>query len=319
MGEVARGSFRRAPLTSRTMRFAAQVLSLALLPAMAAAQGSPQTGAAGDRGDRSESDTTAPRERDASRPARLLVVDCPAQRTTTATADRSDADSTTDALIAALCARAGQPASLGTVRHVLSIPRDVGNTPRDEHGDHADAPTRTCRGGGRAAVPRPPVRRREVLRHRLHPGAKRLRARPVRPVRAVAALRSAERAHRGHADGAPPQHLQRAARAAARHLLGERSIHRLGRPVPREHRLLQHRVSPRQLVPDRRGPPARLRARRRHRPAPHPHPGRGDHRRHPLGWAGPPLRRGAGQRPRRAVVGRDGAAASARRQQHAVR
>ena len=34
MGEVARGSFRRAPPISRTMRFAAQVLSLALLPVM---------------------------------------------------------------------------------------------------------------------------------------------------------------------------------------------------------------------------------------------------------------------------------------------
>ena len=88
---------------------------------------------------RSESDTTAPRERDSSRPARLLVVDCPAQRATTAAADRSEVDSTTDALIAALCARAGQPVSLHTVRHVLSIPRDVGNTPRDEHGDHSDA------------------------------------------------------------------------------------------------------------------------------------------------------------------------------------
>ena len=121
------------------MRLAAQVLSLALLPAMAAAQGSPSAGAAGDRGIRSESDTTAPRERDASRPAACSWSTARPRGTTTATADRSEADSTTDALIAALCARAGQPASLGTVRHVLSIPRDVGNTPRDEHGDHADA------------------------------------------------------------------------------------------------------------------------------------------------------------------------------------
>ena len=118
------------------MRLAAQVLSLALLPAMAAAQDSPQLAQQGTAVIRSESDTTAPRERDASRPARLLVVDCPAPRA--ATADRSDADSTTDALIAALCARAGQPASLGSLRHVLSIPRDVGNTPREEHGDHAE-------------------------------------------------------------------------------------------------------------------------------------------------------------------------------------
>ena len=121
------------------MRLVAQVLSLALLPSLAAAQGSPQLAQQGTAVIRSESDTTAPREREESRPARLLVVDCPAQRSATATVRGSDADSTTDALIAALCARAGQPASLGTVRHVLSIPRDVGNTPRDEHGEHAEA------------------------------------------------------------------------------------------------------------------------------------------------------------------------------------
>jgi hypothetical protein len=121
------------------MRLTAKVLSLALLPTMAPAQGSPQLAQQGTAVIRGASDTTAARERDARRPPRLLVVDCPAQRTTTATAGRSAADSTTDALIAALCARAGQPASLGTLRRVLSIPRDVGNTPGDEHADHDDA------------------------------------------------------------------------------------------------------------------------------------------------------------------------------------
>ena len=132
---------RRAPLTSRTMRFAVQVLSFAVFPAMAAAQGSPSLAQQGTAVIQNASDTTVARERDPSRPSRLLVVDCPAQRTTSVPADRSDADSTTDALIAALCARAGsQSASPATVRHLLSIPRDVGNTPRDEHGDHSDAP-----------------------------------------------------------------------------------------------------------------------------------------------------------------------------------
>lgn len=123
------------------MRFAVQVLSFAVFPAMAAAQGSPSMAQQGTAVIQNASDTTVARERDPSRPSRLLVVDCPAQRTTSVPADRSDADSTTDALIAALCARAGsQSASPATVRHLLSIPRDVGNTPRDEHGDHSDAP-----------------------------------------------------------------------------------------------------------------------------------------------------------------------------------
>ena len=120
------------------MRFTAQVLSLALLPTVAVAQGSPELAQQGTAVVRSASDTTAAREPGTSRPSRLLVVDCPAQGSATPSA-QSDADSTTAALIAALCARAGQPASLGTVRHVLSVPRDVGNTPRDEHGDHAEA------------------------------------------------------------------------------------------------------------------------------------------------------------------------------------
>jgi hypothetical protein len=121
------------------MRLAAQVLTLALLPAMAAAQGSPELAQQGTAAPRSESDTTAHRERDTGRPARVLVVECPTQRTPAASAEGSGTDSTTDALVAALCARAGQPASLGTIRHVLSVPRDVGNTPRDEHGEHSDA------------------------------------------------------------------------------------------------------------------------------------------------------------------------------------
>ena len=120
------------------MRFAAQVLSLALLPAMAAAQGSPGLAQQGTAVTRSESDTSASRERDASRPARVLVVECPTSRSTSESSDTSEADSTTEALVAALCARAGQPAPLGPVRQALSIPRDVGNTPRDEHGDHGD-------------------------------------------------------------------------------------------------------------------------------------------------------------------------------------
>ena len=45
------------------MRFAAQVLSLALLPGMAAAQGSPQVAQQGTAAIGSESDTTAPLNR----------------------------------------------------------------------------------------------------------------------------------------------------------------------------------------------------------------------------------------------------------------
>jgi hypothetical protein len=119
------------------MRLAAKVLSLALLPVVAAAQGSPEVAQQGTTAVRSEGDTMM--ARDAVRPARLLVVDCPVPRTPAAETHGNGADTTTDALIAALCARAGQPASLSTIRHVLTIPHDVGNTPRETHEDHADA------------------------------------------------------------------------------------------------------------------------------------------------------------------------------------
>jgi hypothetical protein len=63
----------------------------------------------------------------------------------------TDSDSTTRALIAALCARAGsQAAPPATIRHLLSIPHDVSNTPRDErdeHGEHlGDAATEGAAG-----------------------------------------------------------------------------------------------------------------------------------------------------------------------------
>ena len=121
------------------MRFAAQVLSLALLPIVAVAQGSPRLAQQGTAVVRSQGDTTASPERATGQPSRLLVVDCPTQRSATTPAHKFDTDSTTDALVAALCARAGQPSSLATVRHVLTVPHDVGNTPRDEHEGHADA------------------------------------------------------------------------------------------------------------------------------------------------------------------------------------
>ena len=146
MGGDARGSFDVLSLTSWTMRLAARVLLFLLLPAIAAAQSSAsspaQQGAAMGHG---ASDTTAALERSAGRPDRVLVVDCPAHGSASAGAheEESDADSTTHALIAALCARAGsRPAALAAIKHVFTAPPDVSNTPRgeasEEHGDHGE-------------------------------------------------------------------------------------------------------------------------------------------------------------------------------------
>jgi hypothetical protein len=125
------------------VRFAAWVLSFAILPAMAAAQGSsPYPAQQGMATSGSPGDTTATLDRSSDRSGRLLVVDCPARGSS---AGAADVDSITHALIAALCARAGSQAAAPTptIRHLLSIPRDVSNTARDdreEHGEHtADA------------------------------------------------------------------------------------------------------------------------------------------------------------------------------------
>jgi hypothetical protein len=146
VGGVARGSFDVLPLTSRTMRLAARVLSFALLPALAAAQSSaPSPAQQGTAVRPGASDTSAALERGASRPGRVLVVDCPAHGSAaTAHDEGSEADTTTRALITALCARAGsQPATLAAIKHVLLPPPDLSNTargePSAEHGDHADA------------------------------------------------------------------------------------------------------------------------------------------------------------------------------------
>ena len=125
------------------MRFAARVLSLVLLPAAAAAQGSVPYPAE-QQGMPSAGETrpaTGMAEGD-PRPGRVLVVDCPAttQAGSASPAAAPESDSTL-ALIAALCARAGKPAPANAVRHLLTPPLDVSNTPRgdaagahDEHG-----------------------------------------------------------------------------------------------------------------------------------------------------------------------------------------
>lgn len=116
------------------MRVAVRALTFALFPAMAAAQGaSPYPAQQGSVASGNSSDTTTVSERTPARPTRLLVVDCPVR----GGRGQADSDSTTQALIAALCARAGaQHASPATVRHLLSVPQDVSNTPRDDHAEH---------------------------------------------------------------------------------------------------------------------------------------------------------------------------------------
>ena len=126
------------------MCLAARVLSFVLLPAMAVAQSSvPSPAQQGTAVGHGASDTTAALERVPAPSARVLVVDCPAHGGTSAPSrdEASDPDSTTRALVAALCARAGsQPAPLAAIKHVFTAPPDVSNTPRSEalaeHGDH---------------------------------------------------------------------------------------------------------------------------------------------------------------------------------------
>ncbi|HEU4721137.1 MAG TPA: hypothetical protein VFS59_07210 [Gemmatimonadaceae bacterium] len=75
---------------------------------------------------------------------RLLVIDCPVRGGAgpANAAGPEEGDSTTRALVAALCARAGsQPSSATAIRHVLGSPRDVSDAPRDEaNGEHAEQP-----------------------------------------------------------------------------------------------------------------------------------------------------------------------------------
>jgi hypothetical protein len=121
------------------MRFAARIATLALLPTVAAAQGSSQypatqQGMAAGSAVTAVADSTEHR----AQAGRILVVDCPARSESGHGAHGAIVDSTTDALVATLCARAGQP-SAASIRHVLSAPLDVSNTPKpethDEHGE----------------------------------------------------------------------------------------------------------------------------------------------------------------------------------------
>ena len=113
----------------------ALALSLALCPAVGAAQGSPQYPA--QQGAPAPGAGNSAGVGGEGRPARVLVVDCPgrADSSTAAGREAADPDSGTAALIAALCARSHPASSPGTIRHLLTTPHDVSNTPRDEHGD----------------------------------------------------------------------------------------------------------------------------------------------------------------------------------------
>ncbi len=133
------------------MRLAARILTLAILPAAVAAQGTTEYPAA-------QQGTPAPGSARSARSAeegvrgpagRILVVDCPAGSRGGAAepagaAETGEAGDSTLALIAALCARArSQPVPAGTVRHLLAPPPDVSNTPRNEapggHDEHGAA------------------------------------------------------------------------------------------------------------------------------------------------------------------------------------
>jgi len=127
------------------MRFAARVLSLVLLPAAAAAQGSVQYPATQQGMPNAGETRPATEEVEAERraPGRILVVDCPAPAQPGADTPTAGTESdSTLALVAALCARGAKPTPAATIRHLLSPPLDVSNTPRDddasgEHDAHA--------------------------------------------------------------------------------------------------------------------------------------------------------------------------------------
>jgi len=121
------------------MRLAARIATLALLPTVAAAQAQsdfPATQQGTATGTAATPGTADARTTDDAHPGRLLVVDCPGRP---GTAEAAIGDSTTRALIAALCARASQPAT-GSIRHVFTPLTDVSNTPKQEgHDEHVDA------------------------------------------------------------------------------------------------------------------------------------------------------------------------------------
>jgi hypothetical protein len=123
------------------MRLAARIATLALLPTVAAAQGSSQypatqQGAATGGSGAPAADSTTPHGAPASR---ILVVDCPARMGDDRAPRATLGDSTTEALVAALCARASQP-SAASIRHMLAAPLDVSNTPKAEgHDEHGEA------------------------------------------------------------------------------------------------------------------------------------------------------------------------------------
>jgi hypothetical protein len=128
------------------MRFAARVLSLALLPAAAAAQGRTQYPAEQQGMPAGESrPTTGVPDESRRPPGRILVVDCPAPSQGPAEPAAAPENDSTLALVAALCARAGKPAPASTIRHLLSPPLDVSNTPRGDaagaHDEHGSAET----------------------------------------------------------------------------------------------------------------------------------------------------------------------------------
>ena len=136
---VAGGSLSCTSPLVQTMRLAARIATLALLPTVAAAQAQSDypatqqgtaTSTAATPGTAAETPDDAPR-------GRLLVVDCPPSHPGAPGA--AVRDSATTALVAALCARAGQPAA-ASIRHVFAPLTDVSNTPKqEEHDEHGEA------------------------------------------------------------------------------------------------------------------------------------------------------------------------------------
>jgi hypothetical protein len=138
------------------VRLAALVLSFVLCPAVVAAQASAQypaqQGTATTRG--TASAPTGGSQGADDRAGRLLVIDCPARAETSGgPAEAAEADSTTRALVSALCARSRPASPTASIRHLLTVPRDVSNTARDEHDEHAGHDDAPSSDGAAAAEP----------------------------------------------------------------------------------------------------------------------------------------------------------------------
>ena len=253
------------------MRLAVGVLAVAILPSLAAAQSDSHSSSPAGPPATSSVEATGP---SAAAPARVLVLDCPVSASGSATIvgrGEPNVDDTlgTSSLVAALCARAtaGASASASAERRSEPTVRLQGEAHHEPEAAESAAP---------AAAIAPTLR--------LHLFA------DIR-YSAIDSMGSKNGFALGQFDlfarsqisenlsvlteatltALPRNSFNTQARAPAAHLLAEQPRRRVDRPLPHGHRVLQRRVPPRHLVPDRGRTSHRVLDRRRHRCHPDPY------------------------------------------------